>query len=134
MRVTRVGDRFLLLSVPVGVITCQFKVLAPADPDEWSYSRQLNVPKHRVGDVSDKYPLDLDDALPFVLRPYGAAACVIDLHARQLGQFDKLTHYLEPLTGVNISATPQKCPLRNRYRQDNTREKGQRLPSIDTIE
>ena len=60
-----------------------------------------------VRDVSDKDPPDLEDPLPFVGRPHGAASCVINLKGRNHRK-GIMGLGCMVLTGVNISAIPQK--------------------------
>lgn len=43
------------------------------------FLRQANVPQDRIRHISDKDPLDLDDTLPLILGPNGAAPGIIDL-------------------------------------------------------
>ena len=52
--------------------------------DEWVFLNLLeaNVAKVGVRDVSDKDPSNLEDPLPFVRCPHGAASRVVNLTAR----------------------------------------------------
>lgn len=43
---------------------------------------EANMTKIGVRDISDKDPSDLEDSLPFVRCPHGAAPCVIDLNGK----------------------------------------------------
>ena len=60
-----------------------------------------------VWDVSDKDPPDLEDPLPFVRRPHGAASRVVNLNDRNRHEGITGPGCTVP-TGVNISAIPQK--------------------------
>ena len=68
---------------------------------------EANVTKVGVRDVSDKDPPDLENSLPFVGCPHGAASRVVNLDSRS--HIRELWGVGTPvLTGVNISAIPQK--------------------------
>ena len=71
---------------------------------------EADVTKVGVRDVSDKDPLDLEDPLPFVGRPHGTASRVVNLKGGNHHE-DIMGLGCMVLTGVNISAIPQKCPL-----------------------
>ena len=60
-----------------------------------------------IRDVSDKDPSDLEDPLPFVGRPHGAASRVVNLNGGNNHEGIMELGWIVP-TGVNISAIPQK--------------------------
>lgn len=64
--------------------------------------------KVEIGNVPDKNPPDFEDTFPFIRRPDCATPCIVNLNI-------SLQHNKSPvnptLTGVNISAIPQKWPL-----------------------
>jgi hypothetical protein len=66
------------------------------------------VAKIGVRDVSDKDPSNLEDSLPFVGCPHGAASCVVNLNGKGSSWENHEVLECTILTGVNISAIPQK--------------------------
>ena len=75
---------------------------------------ESDMAKIGVRNVADEDPSHFEYTLPFVGSPHGAAAGVVHLTTRSTrGDTWKLI----ALTGVNISAMPQKWPLEGNRRK-----------------
>ena len=71
---------------------------------------EANVAKIGVRDVSDKEPSNFEDPLPFVGCPHGATSRIVNLNGMVI-MWKLWGAGCTVLTGVSISAIPQKWPL-----------------------
>lgn len=64
----------------VFVLACYYRSISKCQVEGRS-SLQLDVTEVHVGNVSNKYPSNFENAFPLVRRPHGAAPRVVDLHS-----------------------------------------------------
>ena len=106
LRITGVRNRLPFLRVAnsqsVSYHGCNIKCIDALEAD---------VTQAGVGNVTDKDPSHLEDTFPLVRRPHGAAPRVVNLKQCNLSFISRQPTDLHRLTGVNISAMPQKWPL-----------------------
>ena len=107
LRITGVRNRLPFLRVAnsqsVSYHGCNIKCIDVLEAD---------VTQTGVGNVTDKDPSHLEDTFPLVRRPHGAAPRVVNLKQYNLSGTIHPTATTFKRTGVNISAMPQKWPLR----------------------